>query len=58
MICSGGDLDASVKAAGHRKETKARYYKLRGSAGVVWEASSSVCEGMVKIINSHVNIII
>ena len=38
MICSGGDPDVSAKAARHSKETKARYYKLRGSAGVVWEA--------------------
>jgi hypothetical protein len=27
MIGSGGDPDVSVKAAGHSKETKARYYK-------------------------------
>jgi len=27
MICSGGDPDVSAKAAGHSKETKARYYK-------------------------------
>ena len=27
MICSGGDPDVSAKAAGHSKETKAKYYK-------------------------------
>ena len=27
MIRSGGDHDVSAKAAGHSKETKARYYK-------------------------------
>jgi hypothetical protein len=27
MIHSGGDPDVSAKAAGHSKETKARYYK-------------------------------
>jgi len=27
MIHSGGDHDVSAKAAGHSKETKARYYK-------------------------------
>ena len=28
MICSGGDPDVSAKAAGHSKETKAKYYKM------------------------------
>jgi hypothetical protein len=27
MICSGGDPEVSAKAAGHSKETKAKYYK-------------------------------
>jgi hypothetical protein len=27
MISSGGDPDVSAKAAGHSKETKAKYYK-------------------------------
>ena len=36
MICSGGDPDVSAKAAGHSKETKARYYKKVNLALNLW----------------------
>ena len=36
MICSGGDPDVSAKAAGHSKETKARYYKKMSFEEAQW----------------------
>jgi hypothetical protein len=43
---NGGDPDVSTKAAGHSKETKARYYK-KVSAGTTCKAPSCIYRGVM-----------